>query len=104
VGWVIFRSEDIARAMEFLATMFTFSDLTPSYELTRALNYRNLMFLMTALTVFFLPGNFSGIKTLTGNKDPVALAAGAVMVLLLLPYCAAMIAGGSGSPFIYYRF
>jgi alginate O-acetyltransferase complex protein AlgI len=104
VGWVIFRSEDIARAMGFFATMFTASDLRPSYELMRALNYRNVLFLITALTVFFLPGNFSGIKMLIENKDPVALTAGAVMILLLFPYCAAMIAGGSGSPFIYYRF
>ena len=104
VGWVFFRSEDMARALGFLATMFTFSDLTPSYELVRTLNYRNILFLMTALTVFFLPGNFSAIKSLTENKDTVALTAGAVMILLLFPYCAAMIAGGAGSPFIYYRF
>jgi hypothetical protein len=26
------------------------------------------------------------------------------MILLLLPYCAALIVGGSTSPFIYYRF
>ena len=84
--------------------MFTASDLTISYELLRALNYRNMLFLTTALSVFFLPGNFSGIKMLIEKKDPVALTAGAVMVLLLFPYCAAMIAGGSSSPFIYYRF
>lgn len=104
VGWVIFRSEDITRAAGFLATMFTASDLTISYELLRALNYRNLLFLTTALSVFFLPGNFSGIKMLIEKKDPVALTAGAMMILLLLPYCAAMIAGGASSPFIYYRF
>jgi alginate O-acetyltransferase complex protein AlgI len=104
VGWVIFRSEDVTRAMGFLATLFTASDLTPSYELMRALNYRNILFLMTALSVFFLPGDFSGIKLLIEKKDPFALTAGAVMILLLFPYCVAMIAGGSSSPFIYYRF
>jgi hypothetical protein len=26
------------------------------------------------------------------------------MVLLLLPYCVALIVGGANSPFIYYRF
>jgi len=104
VGWVIFRSDDITRAVGFLATMFTASDLTPSYELMRVLNYRNLLFLMTALTVFFLPGNFSVIKMLIEKKDPVALTAGTVMILLLLPYCAAIIAGGSSTSFIYYRF
>ncbi|MBW2583021.1 MAG: hypothetical protein JRE36_05455, partial [Deltaproteobacteria bacterium] len=53
---------------------------------------------------FFLPGNFSGIKFLTYKKDRTALTAGALMILLLLPYCVALIAGGVSSPFIYYRF
>ena len=104
VGWVIFRSEDISGAMGFWGTMFTASDSTLSYELSRALNYRNILFLMTALTVFFLPGDFSGIKFLTYKKDRTALTAGALMILLLLPYCVALIAGGVSSPFIYYRF
>jgi len=104
VGWVIFRSEDISQAMGVLGMMFTASDSTLSYELSRALNYRNILFLMTALTVFFLPGDFSGIKFLTYKKDRTALTAGALMILLLLPYCVALIAGGVSSPFIYYRF
>jgi hypothetical protein len=60
--------------------------------------------LITALTVFFLPGDFSGFKMLLDKKDPVALTAAVLMILLLFPYCAAMIIGGSSSPFIYYRF
>jgi alginate O-acetyltransferase complex protein AlgI len=104
VGWVIFRSEDISQAMGFLGTMFAASDSTLSYELSRALNYRNILFLMTALTVFCLPGDFSGIKFLINKKDRTALTAGALMILLLLPYCVALIAGGISSPFIYYRF
>ncbi|MGD9012311.1 MAG: MBOAT family O-acyltransferase, partial [Desulfobacterales bacterium] len=54
VGWVVFRSANISQAIEFLTAMFTFSDLPISYELSRALNYRNLLFLMAALPVFFL--------------------------------------------------
>jgi alginate O-acetyltransferase complex protein AlgI len=104
VGWVIFRSEGISQAMGFLATMFSASDVSLSYELIRALNYRNILFLITALTVFFLPGDFSGYKMLFDKKDPVALTVSVLMILLLLPYCAAMIIGGSSSPFIYYRF
>ncbi len=104
VGWVIFRSEDMSQAMGFLGTMFTSSDLTLPYELIRALNYRNILFLITALTVFFLPGDFFGIKMLIEKKDPVTLTAGILLILLLFPYCAAMIAGGGSSSFIYYRF
>jgi alginate O-acetyltransferase complex protein AlgI len=104
VGWVFFRSENISQAIQFLGVMFTASDLPLSYELSLVLNYRNILFMMTAFTVFFLPADFSGINYLTWKKDPIALLAGALLILLLLPYCAALIVGGSSSPFIYYRF
>jgi hypothetical protein len=72
--------------------------------LSLILNYRTVLFLVTALTVFFMPDEFSGIKTLMTRKDPVPLIVGIIMILLLLPYCAALIVGGSSSPFIYFRF
>jgi hypothetical protein len=68
------------------------------------LNYRNVLFMLAGLTVFFMPREFSPIRILIGRSDPLALAAGAVMILLLFPYCVALIAGGANSPFIYYRF
>ena len=104
VGWVLFRSQDISQAITFLQAMFTFTDWPISYELGRALNHRNVLFLLIALPVFFLPGDFSMIKLLMNKKDPMPVLAGALMILLLLPYCAALIVGGASSPFIYYRF
>jgi alginate O-acetyltransferase complex protein AlgI len=59
VGWVIFRAENLSQAIGFLGTMFTVSDLPISYELIRVLNFRNVFFMLAALSVFFLPGNFS---------------------------------------------
>jgi alginate O-acetyltransferase complex protein AlgI len=104
VGWVIFRAESLSQAIGFLGAMFTVSDLPISYELIRALNYRNVFFMMAALPVFFLPGNFSIIKLLMNKNDPIPVVAGALMILLLLPYCAALVVGGASGPFIYYRF
>jgi alginate O-acetyltransferase complex protein AlgI len=104
IGWVLFRSENIAQAIGFLGAMFTLTDWPISYELSLSLNYRNLLILMTALPVFFLPGDFSLIKILINKRDPVPLLAGALMILLVLPYCTALIVGGTSSPFIYYRF
>jgi alginate O-acetyltransferase complex protein AlgI len=104
VGWVLFRSQDLSQAIRFLEAMFTLTDWPLSYELNRALNYRNVLFLLTALSVFFLPGDFSMIKLLINKKDPMPVLAGALMILVLLPYCAALIVGGANSPFIYYRF
>jgi hypothetical protein len=68
------------------------------------LNYRNIVFMAAALTVLFMPREFSPIGILTSKSDPISLTAGAVMILLLLPYCVALIVGGANSPFIYYRF
>jgi len=104
VGWVLFRSQDISQAIRFLESMFTLTDWPISYELSRALNHRNVLFLLTALPVFFLPGNFSMLKLLMNKNDPMPVLAGVLMILLLLPYCAALIVGGASSPFIYYRF
>jgi alginate O-acetyltransferase complex protein AlgI len=104
VGWVLFRSEDISHAVGFLGAMFTATNVPISYELSLALNYRNVAFMLAALSVCFMPCEFSGIRILISKKDSIQLLAGALMVLLLLPYCAALIVGGSTSPFIYYRF
>jgi hypothetical protein len=68
------------------------------------LNYRDVFFTLTALPVFFLPGDFSAIDSITGKTYPILMFASAMMILLLLPYCVALILGGSGGPFIYYRF
>jgi alginate O-acetyltransferase complex protein AlgI len=104
IGWVLFRSESILQAIEFLTAMFTFSDLPISYELSRALNYRNVLFMMASLPVFFLPADVSPIKFIFEKKAPIPVAAGVLMILLLLPYCAALIVDGASSPFIYFRF
>ena len=104
VGWVMFRSEDISQTAGFLGAMFTITDLPLSYELSLALNYRDVFFTLVALPVFFLRGDFSAIDSITGKKNTILMFASAMMILLLLPYCVALILGGSGGPFIYYRF
>jgi len=104
VGWVLFRAEDISQAIGFLGVMFTPIDLPISYELSLALNYRNIIFTLAAATVFFLPGEFSVSGFLMSQKKPILVIVGVITILVLLPYSAALIAGGSNSPFIYYRF
>jgi alginate O-acetyltransferase complex protein AlgI len=104
IGWVIFRADSLSQATGFLRAMFTLSDLPISYELIRTLNYRNVIFILAAMPIFFLPGNFSIIKLLISKNDPIPVVAGALMILLLLPYCAALVVGGASGPFIYYRF
>ncbi len=104
LGWVVFRSANIFQAFAFISRMFTITNWPVSYELSLVLNYRNVLFLMTALTVFFMPRDFSGLRYLMDRKDPIPLFTGVLMILLLLPFCAALIMGGANTPFIYYRF
>jgi alginate O-acetyltransferase complex protein AlgI len=104
VGWVLFRSENIFQAKDFLSVMFTPISLPLSYELSLALNYRNVIFMLTAAISFFLPVRFSGTEFLMSHKRPMLVIAAIIAILVLLPYSAALIAGGSNTPFIYYRF
>ena len=104
VGWVLFRSENIFQAKDFLSVMFTPISLPVSYELSLALNYRNVIFMLTAAISFFLPVRFSGTEFLMSHKRPMLVIASIIAILVLLPYSAALIAGGSNTPFIYYRF
>ncbi len=104
LGWVVFRSADIFQAIDYLSRMFSITDLPVSYEITQVLNYRSVLLLIIALTVFFMPRDFSGIQFILDKSGPVPLFTGMLLILLLLPYCAALIIGGSNSPFIYYRF
>ncbi|HHP7234808.1 MAG TPA: MBOAT family O-acyltransferase [Desulfobacterales bacterium] len=104
LGWVVFRSETFAQAMQFLTVMFNGSDLPLPYELLRVLNYRNITFMTLALAVFFLPRGYSGIGALTPEKRRVPLLAGIVFIFLMLPYCAALVVEHSSVPFIYFKF
>ena len=104
VGWVLFRSENIFQAKDFLSVMFTPISLPVSYELSLALNYRNVIFMLTAAISFFLPVRFSGTEFLMSHKRPMLVITSIIAILVLLPYSAALIAGGSNTPFIYYRF
>ena len=104
VGWVLFRSENIFQAKDFLVVMFTPINRPISYELSLALNYRNVIFMLAAAISFFLPATFSLTECLMKYKRPVWVIAGLIAILVLLPYSAALIAGGSTTPFIYYRF
>jgi alginate O-acetyltransferase complex protein AlgI len=103
IGWVFFRSADIPHAVGYVQAMFIPIDLPLSYELILAFNYRNVVFALLAAVAFFLPSRASRLKVIGENRLALAVAS-ILMILLLLPYCAALIAGGSNSPFIYYRF
>jgi len=104
LGWVVFRSENFGQAAQYIAVMFSGIDLPLPYEVVRVLNYRNLAFMVPALAVFFLPRDAVAIQELIAGKWRVPLLAGFVFIMLILPYCAALIVENAGVPFIYFKF
>lgn len=104
VGWVVFRSEDVAGAVGFFRAMFVPSDLPMPYALHLALNPRNVVFFVAGLSAFFLPRQPFAEDFWARRSRAVVVTASLIVVLLVLPYCAALIAGGWNNAFIYYGF
>ena len=103
-GWVIFRSENLTQAGQMLAAMFTLRTLEIPAALLAVLDMHNIVFLLCAATALVLPaGGMDAEPQMTQRPLLVALTA-ALLFLVLLPWCAAVLASGSPNPFIYYRF
>jgi alginate O-acetyltransferase complex protein AlgI len=104
MGWVLFRAADLHQALAYAAAMWRWQDYPSAYELLRQLHARNLAGLLTGLLVFFLPRDFSFWPLLVDERQPLRAAAAGILLLLLLPYCAALLVGGPAPAFIYFRF
>ena len=104
VGWVMFRADDIPQAMLFLKSMFTLNDHPLAYAVARALNYRNLVFMLAAVPVLFWPGTFQGTQWLQKAPRPLRAISALALVCLGLPYSVALLLDGVSDIFIYYQF
>lgn len=103
-GWVIFRCDNLAQCGHFFGAMFTgpMGALPP--DLMAALDLRTVLFGLLSTIALILPAGRLIADDRTVATRPMALAAAAVLFLVILPWCAAIMAGGSQNPFIYYRF
>ena len=103
-GWVLFRAESLLHATGYARAMLIPLDAPLTVELYAVLHYRNIAFLTLAavatLSAPFLPQ----WERLLLTRGAWQTALGLVLILLVLPYCAAFVMAGSGNPFIYYRF
>ena len=103
LGWVLFRADDLGHAGEVYAAMFSFDwGLTP--EVAAVLTRRNLITLAAALAVVLLPRGFSGADLLVSRRGLRPALARAAVLLVALPYAGMLVAGGTFSPFLYFRF
>ena len=102
VGWVFFRSDSIAIAVEYVRQLFNFG--ASEYSILSFLSMRVLLVLAAAvLCSGFLQRALKGIwEKLRGNL--VILTADSVFQLALLAYSIVLIASGTYNPFVYFQF
>ncbi|MEY2470180.1 MAG: alginate O-acetyltransferase complex protein AlgI, partial [Actinomycetota bacterium] len=104
VGWVFFRASSLADAGHFLYAMFVprFGAIAP--ELSAAFTTYRKLDLALALTVVLIPGGFTMGRFLENSSDKRAVAARLAYTGVLAPYAAAVVAAGTFSPFLYFKF
>lgn len=103
-GWVVFRSDTLSGAMAYIKTMVLPVDKPLTYALFSVLHWRNITFMalaaLSTLAAWGLPTCEDLLQTGSGTRTAAAL----VLILLVLPYCAAFVMAGTSHPFIYFRF
>ncbi|MGH3718741.1 MAG: MBOAT family O-acyltransferase [Pseudonocardiaceae bacterium] len=104
IGWVLFRSPDVSTALVFLRHM-AIPDLAGLTDVVgSSLTHQRLVILLLATLVFLLPAQpitghyFESVPT----RPATALRVGVMTVGLL--YSTLLVATGTFSPFLYYRF
>jgi alginate O-acetyltransferase complex protein AlgI len=103
-GWVLFRSESLSAALDYLQVMVVPRDLALGFDLYRVLNLRNLFFFLVALGTTLGAGHLPTFEQVMAREGPARGVLSAVMMLVVLPYCSVFILGGVDHPFIYFRF
>jgi alginate O-acetyltransferase complex protein AlgI len=102
-GWVMFRADDPGQAFDFWKAMVIPHgyDLDPFLEAT--ITPQAWFALGVGLTTVLLPRDFVLGKLMDRGWSGAPLAARALAVAAL-PYAALLVAAGSFSPFLYFRF
>jgi hypothetical protein len=94
----------MAQAGFYFKAMFTLTG-GPVHALVADLfDMRNTILLLCSATALILPsGSVDGDAQLR-QRHWLSAVASLVLFMVLLPWCAAILASGSLNPFIYYRF
>ena len=103
VGWVVFRARTLGHAGRYLAAIVTGWTRPTLPHLSTALTHRAALMLIIGLGVFVIPANRSTPKFLERPERRSAVARLAVLAAAL-PAAVALVAAGSFSPFLYFRF
>jgi alginate O-acetyltransferase complex protein AlgI len=102
LGWVLFRAESIDVALDYYATMFSFTGGAVPAVAAAATTQATVVLLLSCV-IFVLPGTRSGGRFLIDGVGPQATAA-RIAVMVLLPLALVMALSGDYSPFLYFQF
>jgi alginate O-acetyltransferase complex protein AlgI len=107
IGWVLFRSDTLAYALDFLRTMFSFS--FPGVPLELSLKFGVILGIAM---IFSFMAAFGGVEKwqgkVTGTGDELKRGTGVLVrvlfIVVFLALCLAAIISSGFNPFIYFRF
>ena len=102
-GWVMFRADSPRQALDFYSAMVSPSDLTLSPYLTALLTPQAKLALAVGLLSVLLPRGIVVGRLMQGRWSGTPLVA-RTAAIVALPYAALLVAAGSFSPFLYFRF
>lgn len=104
VGWVFFRAATLNTAGHFLKAMFVphFGKIAP--EVSAALTGYRKLDLVLALTVVLIPGTFTMGTFLEKENDKRSSVARVLYTAVAAPWAAVVVAAGTFSPFLYFKF
>lgn len=103
-GWVLFRSESLAAALNYWQAMVVPLNLPLTFELYSVLHYRNIAFMGLALIGLVGASRLPQPADFLETQNTFSTIIGWGLLGIALPYCAAFLMDGSGHPFIYFRF
>lgn len=104
IGWVLFRASGLTQAGHVLAKMFVpdLSGLPASVSV--AVTHESRIVLLLAAAVVLMPRGFVTGRYLDEAPSRVAHVARLAVAAVGAPYAAILVAAGTFSPFLYYRF
>jgi alginate O-acetyltransferase complex protein AlgI len=104
VGWVFFRATSLSGAGRMLHAMFVprFGPLPNAVAV--AANTERLVFMALAMLVVLVPPEFVFGRFLEEANSRLATAARVAVGALAAPYAAILVAAGTFSPFLYFKF
>jgi alginate O-acetyltransferase complex protein AlgI len=102
-GWVMFRATSPGEALRFYTAMIPHGSFALNPFLSSTITTQVKFALIVGLATVLLPANFVFGRILEGSWEGWGLLA-RVLAVATLPYTAVLIAAGSFSPFLYFRF